>query len=51
MKLIKVNSFEELQKAEEKVLEEGYSYIDVNGNKMYYWKGANQLIIECLFWK
>lgn len=46
----KTHSKETIEKIRE-VLEEGYRYVDVIGKKMYFYKGANQLIIECLFWK
>ena len=51
MKLIQVKSYEEFEEKQAKVLKEGYRYVDVIGKKMYFYKGANQLIIECLFWK
>lgn len=51
MKIIKARNFNEFVEKQGEVLEKGYRYVDVIGKKMYFYKGANQLIIECLFWR
>ena len=49
MKLIQVKSYEEFVEKQGEVLEKGYRYVDVIGKKMYFWKGANQLIMNVCF--